>query len=130
MERCAFFDDEVEPAPSEAIAELQKSIPLSGSSPDEAVELGRAYAKSGKRAEALKILDDVNRLAERKYISSTVIASLYAALGDKEQAFALLEKAYKERDFLLVLLKIEPIFDPLRSDPRFTELVKRVGLPQ
>jgi tetratricopeptide (TPR) repeat protein len=114
----------------EAIAALRKSIPLSGDSPDELVELARVYALSGKRDEALKIVDDLKRLSERKYVSSTTMAAVYAALGDKEQAFELLEKAYGGRDFLLVLLKVEPMFAPLRDEPRFAELIHRVGLPQ
>jgi tetratricopeptide (TPR) repeat protein len=113
-----------------AIVALQKSIPLSGDGPDEPAALGFAYALSGKTGEARKILDELNQRSERKYLSPTVIASLYGALGEKDRAFALLEKAYDERDFLLVLLKVEPLFDPLRSDPRFTTLMQRVGVPK
>lgn len=114
----------------EAIAEFQKSIPLSGESPDEPAELARAYALAGRRPEALKIVEELKRLSDRKHVAPTVMASIYGALGDKDQAFALLDKAFGERDFLLVLLNVEPIFDPLRSDPRFTALVQRVGLPK
>ncbi|MEP6820254.1 MAG: tetratricopeptide repeat protein, partial [bacterium] len=113
-----------------AIVALQKSIPLSGDSPDEPAALGLAYAMSGKTNEARKILADLNHRSERKHISPTVIAALYGALGEKDQAFALLDKAYDERDYILVMLKVEPMFDPLRSDPRFTTLVQRVGLPR
>jgi hypothetical protein len=59
-----------------------------------------------------------------------VIAAVYGALGDKTQAFVFLDKAYNERDFILVMLNVEPMFDPLRSDPRFAELSRRVGLPR
>ena len=114
---------------NEAIPLLEKSIPLSGDSPDEPAELARTYALAGKREEALKILDELKRLSGRKYISPTVIATIYGALGDKDQAFAWLNKAVDGRDFILVLLNVEPMFDPLRDDPRFTALVKRVGLP-
>jgi serine/threonine-protein kinase len=113
-----------------AIAALQKSITLSGDSPDEPAALGVAYALSGKSSAARKILNDLKQRSERKYISPTVVAVLCAALGDKDQAFALLDKAYDERDFLLVLLKVEPLYDPLRADPRFTTLVQRVGIPR
>jgi TolB-like protein/Tfp pilus assembly protein PilF len=112
----------------EAIPLLQKSIPLSGDSPDEPAELARTYALAGNREEAFKMLSDLNRLSERKHVSPSVIAALYGALGDKEQAFAQLNKALDMRDFILVLLNVEPMFDPLRDDPRFNELVKRVGL--
>lgn len=115
---------------NEAIAEFQKSIPLSGDSPDEPAELARAYALAGRRGEALKIIEELNRLAERKHVGPTVLASIYAALGDKDQAFVFLNKAFEQRDTLLIVLKVEPMFDPLRSDPRFAELVRRVGLPE
>jgi tetratricopeptide (TPR) repeat protein len=115
---------------NEAIVEFQKSIPLSGDSPDEPAELARAYALAGRRNEALKIVDELKKLSERKHVSPTVMASIYVGLGDKDQAIAFLNKAFDERDYLLVLLMVEPMFDPLRSDPRFTEMVHRVGLPE
>ena len=115
---------------NEAIAEFQKAIPLSGDSPDEPSELARAYALAGRRDEALRIIDELKKLSERKHVSPSVLAAIYAALGDKNQAFALLNKAFDERDFVMVMLKTEPMFDPLRSDPRFAELVRRVGLPE
>jgi DNA-binding winged helix-turn-helix (wHTH) protein/TolB-like protein/Flp pilus assembly protein TadD len=114
----------------EAIAEFQTAIPLSGGSPDEPAELARAYALSGKRDEALKILEDLKRVSEHKHVAPTVIAAIYGALGDKTQAFGYLDKAYSERDFILVVLNVEPMFDPLRGDQRFAELSRRVGLPQ
>ena len=113
---------------NEAIAEFQKSIPLSGDSLDEPAELARAYALAGRQREALKIIEELKTLSERKHVAPTVLASIYAALGDQDQAFALLNKAFEERDTLLIVLKVEPMFDPLRSDPRFGELVRRVGL--
>jgi len=113
---------------AEAIASFQKAIPLSGDSPDEPAELGRAYARSGRKTEARKITDDLKEQSKRKYIAPSVIASIYAALGEKDQAFVWLDKAFEAHDFILVLLKVEPMFDNLRSDPRFTVLMKRVGL--
>jgi serine/threonine-protein kinase len=115
---------------NEAIAEFQKAIPLSGDSPDEPVELARAYALAGRRDEALKIIGELNKLSEHKHVSPTGIAAIYGALGDKNQAFAFLNKAFDERDFVLIMLKVEPMLDPLRSDPRFAELVRRIGLPE
>ncbi len=114
----------------EAIVEFQKAIPLSGDSPDETAELARAYALSGRRDKAQKILEELKRQSEHKHVAPTVMAAIYGALGDKTQAFASLNKAFNERDFLLVLLNVEPMFDPLRSDSRFVELSRRVGLPQ
>ncbi|HEV8135021.1 MAG TPA: winged helix-turn-helix domain-containing protein [Pyrinomonadaceae bacterium] len=115
---------------NEAIAEFQKAIPLSGDSPDEPAELARAYALAGRRDEALKIIGELNKLSEHKHVSPTGIAATYGALGDKNQAFAFLNKAFDERDFVLIMLKVEPMLDPLRSDPRFAELVRRIGLPE
>jgi len=66
--------------------------------------------------------------SKRKYIAPSVIAELYVALGEKDQAFAWLDKAYEEHDFILVLLKVQPSLDSLRSDPRFAVLLKRIGL--
>jgi serine/threonine-protein kinase len=113
---------------ADAITALQKSIPLSGDSPDEPASLGCVYARSGRKAEALKIVEDLKEQSKRKYIAPSVIAELYTALGEKDQAFAWLDKAYEDHDFILVLLKGEPTFDNLRSDPRFTALLKRIGL--
>ncbi len=113
-----------------AILALQKSIPLSGDSPDEAAALAHAYALSGNRTEARKILEDLKKQAKRRYTSPGTMADLYGLLGDKDQAFALLEKAYEERDNMVALLKVDPYFDPLRSDPRFTNLLRRVGFPE
>src|SRR5262249_48597123 len=112
----------------EAIESLKKSIPLSGDSPDEPAELGRAYALSGRKAEAHKIVDDLTQESRKRYIAPSVIASIHAALGEKDRAFELLEKAFENHDFILTLLKVEPMFDNLRTDPRFMLLLKRVGL--
>jgi len=116
--------------PEPAILSFQKSIPLSGDSPDEPAALGLAYALSGKSGEARKIMEELTQQSKRKYLSSIIIATLHGALGEKDQAFALLDKAYDERDNLLILLKVEPMFDPLRSDPRFAVLLRRVGFPE
>jgi len=115
---------------NEAIAEFQKAIPLSGDSPDEPAELARAYALAGRRDEALKIIGELNKLSESKYVSPTSIAAIYGALGDKNQAFAFLNNAFDERDSILIMLKVEPMLDPLRTDPRFAELTRKVGLPE
>jgi len=112
----------------EAITAFKKSIPLSGDSPDEPASLGCVYARSGRKAEARKIVEELKELSKRRYIAPSVIAELYTALGEKELAFVWLDKAYEDHDFILVLLKVEPTFDNLRSDPRFTALLKRIGL--
>ena len=113
----------------EAIAAFQKAINLfpGGSSIAEA-ELAHTYAVSGNREAAQKIIAELQELAKTKYVSSFQIAAIYAGLGEKDQAFALLEKAYEERSDGLVNLNAEQRFDNLRSDPRFTDLARRVGL--
>ena len=78
----------------------------------------------------MKILDELQKLAERSYVSASEIAAIYAGLGELDQALAWLEKAAEERAFHLVYLKVRPEFAPLRSDPRFAELTRRVGLAQ
>jgi len=112
-----------------AILELQKSVPLSADSPDEPASLGQALALSGKKSEARAILDELNRQAQRKYVSPGTLANLYWLLGEKDRAFALFDKAFEDHDNMMVLLKVEPMFDPLRSDPRFDNLVKRLRFP-
>lgn len=111
----------------EAIGEYKKAIPLSGDSPDEIASLGYVYALSGRRREAQAIIEELKERSKQRYISPTIIAFIYGGLGDKDEAFAWLEKAYEGRDFILVLHKVDPTFDSLRSDPRFADLVRRVG---
>ncbi len=78
----------------------------------------------------LNWVEGLKELSKREYVSSYGVAQVYARLGEKEQAFAWLERAYQERDTGLVLLKVEPAFDNMRADPRFRNLMERVGLPQ
>ena len=112
----------------EAISELQKAIRLSGDSPTCTANLARAYTKARKRAEALKLLSDLKKGSNPAYSRATEIAMVYAALGDKDQAMRWLEKGYEERFNPGVLLR--PGFDPLRSDPRFQDLLRRIGYKQ
>jgi len=114
----------------EAIAEINRAIALSGGNVRDIATLGHAYAVSGKRDEALKVLGELQGQARQKYVSPYFIALIYTGLGEKEQAFAWLEKAYEQRHPYLILIKVEPVFDSLRSDPRFAELMRKVGLPQ
>jgi TolB-like protein/Tfp pilus assembly protein PilF len=115
---------------ADAIAELQKAITLVGGNTLTEAELAHAHAVSGKRDEAQKELARLKEIAQHKYVPAYQIAAIYAGLGEKDQAFAWLDKAYDERSDLLVNLKREQKFDVLRSDPRFSDLLRRVGLPQ
>ena len=84
---------------------------------------------SGKRGEALRILDELMELLQRRYVSPSSFAIVYIGLGDKDQAFAWLEKAYEDRSTFLTEFKVEPMFDSLRSDPRFQDLLRRMNFP-
>jgi serine/threonine-protein kinase len=111
-----------------ATEEFKKAISLSGGSPLMRAALGRAYAKSQKKHEANEMLNELNELAKRQYVSAYEVAKIYVALGNSEQAFQLLEKAYAEHSFHLTNLNVCPHFKSVRSDPRFQDLVQRVGL--
>jgi len=110
---------------NDAIAEFQKAIELSGGSVPCTSNLAYAYAVSNKRNEAVKILNDLKTRSTR---NPSEIALMYVGLGEKDQAMKWLEKAYAEHFNPSILLR--PAFDPLRSDPRFQNLVRRIGLPR
>ena len=93
-------------------------------------ELGHAYAILGKKREAEQILKQLKDRSKQSYVPAYDFAEIYIGLGDKEQALASLEKAYADRSMLLTFLKVDPELDSLHSDPRFKDLVRRVGLPQ
>ncbi|HXN17307.1 MAG TPA: tetratricopeptide repeat protein [Candidatus Binatus sp.] len=112
---------------AEAVAELQKAVELSNGSPTCIANLARAYAASGKTSEALKLLDNLKKNSNRNYSDASEIAVIYAALGDSDHAMNWLEKGFEERFNPGVLSR--PGFDPLRSDPRFQNLVRLIGLP-
>jgi hypothetical protein len=80
------------------------------------------------RDKTYKVLDELREMSKQRYVSPYLIAVVYVGLGDKDQAFAWLDKAYQDRYFLLIWLKVEPLFDPLRADPRFADLQRRVGV--
>ena len=112
---------------AEAVAELQKAVELSRDSPTCIANLARAYVASGKREEAVKLLNTLKKRSTTGYSNASEIAMIYASLGDTDQAMNWLEKGFEERFNPGVLLR--PGFDPLRSDPRFQNLLRRIGLP-
>jgi TolB-like protein/DNA-binding winged helix-turn-helix (wHTH) protein/Tfp pilus assembly protein PilF len=115
----------------DAIQDFQKALQLSGSEDtDLMLDLGFAYATAGNREEAGRILDKLKSLRKRGIVPSGSIGILYGALGDLNEAFGWLEKAYEERDPQLTYLKAGRRFEPLRQDPRLRELMRRVGLPE
>src|ERR1700683_4564929 len=111
----------------EAVGEFQEAVKLSGDSPTCIANLARAYVASGMRREAINLLGDLKKRSNPGYSNASEIAMIYASLGDRDQATNWLEKGYEERFNPGVLLR--PGFDPLRSDPRFQNLVHRIGLP-
>ena len=112
----------------EAIAALQRATALSPTDLFTVSALGHAYAVSGQTGKAMKILEELKETSRQRYVSPHEMAMIYAGLGQKDQAFDWLEKAYADRAWRLPFLKVEPRFDHLRPDPRFTNLVRRVGL--
>ena len=113
---------------NEAIAEIEQAIALSAGNTRAIATLGYAYGVSGKRGEAQKVLNELKGRSERSYVSPYFIALIYTGLGEKDKAFEWLEKAYHERHPYLAFLKVEPVFDTLRSDPRFADLLRRIGV--
>jgi len=110
----------------QAVIELKKAVQLSGDSPTCIANLARAYVASGKRSEAEKLLGDLKKRSSAAYSNAPEIAIVYVSLGDSDQAMNWLEKGYEERFNPGVLLR--PGFDPLRSDSRFQNLLRRIGL--
>ena len=112
----------------EAISLSQKVAPDSPFGWMSAVVLAQAYAKQGKRPEAEQQISQLRELGKTRYIRPYYLASTYAALGDKDRAFDELERSFAERDCYLGRLAVDPFMDPLREDPRFNDLMKRMGL--
>jgi TolB-like protein/Flp pilus assembly protein TadD len=112
-----------------ALRELQQALALSGNETSFKAELGNAYAVAGKKTEALAILHELLQMSAQRYVSPYSIALVYVGLGDRDQAFQWLDKAYDEHSVRLINIAVHPRLTGLRSDPRFTALVKRIGLP-
>jgi Flp pilus assembly protein TadD len=113
---------------NEAIAEYEKARALDG--PVITASLPHVLAVSGKREEAQKLLNELNDLSLNRYVSAYDLALVHIGIGDDERAFQMLEKAYQERSSALSWLRVDGRLDRLRSDPRFSDLVRRVGLPE
>ncbi len=111
----------------EAVEDFQKGVKLSGS-PLMLALLGHAYAASGQRGEAQRVLGELQDLEGKRYVSPYTVAAIFAGLGDKDQAFKWLERANDERDIWLMNLKVDPVFSRLTSDKRFSDLLTRAGL--
>ena len=113
---------------AQAISELQSATTLSGDSPIYLAQVGVAYAAAGRNAEALAVIDQLQKVARQRYVSSYGLAQIYAAIGDKQHAMKSLESAYDEGAVWLQYLKVDPALDSMHSQPQFQELARRMGL--
>jgi TolB-like protein/DNA-binding winged helix-turn-helix (wHTH) protein/Flp pilus assembly protein TadD len=114
--------------PDEAVQVLEKGVAASDRSPAIVGLLVHAYAQAGRRADALRLLEELKRRKRTGYVPAAAFVKAYLGLGKYDQTFFWLEEGYKEQSNLLQFLKVHPIFDPVRNDPRFADLVRRVGL--
>jgi Flp pilus assembly protein TadD len=112
----------------EGTAEIQKAVQLSGNSSRPQAELGYCYAIGGRRNDALQVISELELKYKAKEATAVSMSVIYAGLGDKDQAFAWLEKAFEERNGELSDITWRPVFDTLRDDPRYTDLVRRMKL--
>jgi pentatricopeptide repeat protein len=112
----------------EAIPVLERADALSKGGPSIEGILVRAYARGGRREDALRLLERMKKRRAAGYFPAAAFVNAYLGLGDQEQAFVWLEEAFKEQSNILQFVKTHPFFDPIRSDPRFVELQRRIGL--
>jgi serine/threonine-protein kinase len=112
----------------ESAAAFQRAIQLSPQSPKMHAALARTLALSGKHDEALRILSELHQLSEKRYVSPSDLASLHFALKDPERGFQWLTKAFGDRSFDVMCIRVDPRFDPIRDDARFASLVSQLGL--
>jgi eukaryotic-like serine/threonine-protein kinase len=113
----------------EAVAETQKGAQLSDSPLARAV-MGYAYALAGRSSEARKVADELAAKRGQNYLCPYEIGTIYVGLGQKDEAFRWLERAYDERSYCIPALKFDTRLDPIRSDPRLEDLIRRVGFPE
>jgi len=113
---------------AETIGEFEKAVTLSGVDPELLAARGHFHAINGDRGIAHEVLNQLSQMAKERYVPAYYFAKIYIGLGDNDQAFEWLNRAYDERYGLLGYMNVEPIFDPIRSDPRFLELTRRIGI--
>jgi tetratricopeptide (TPR) repeat protein len=114
--------------PGEAIPVLNKTVSMMARSPGSIGLLASAYAHAGRRNEALRLIDELKQRREKGYVPAAAFVIPYLALGENDQAFKWLDRAYGEQSTMLQFLKVYPGFDSVRGDPRFNDLLHRVGL--
>jgi tetratricopeptide (TPR) repeat protein len=114
----------------ESLAAFQKAVSLSPGDQENIAGLGHAYAVAGRREDALKIIARLMQTSQQGFIPSWGIATIYIGLDNTDEAFVWLEKALADRLSIMVYIQTDPVLDPLRSDPRFQALVRRMGFPK
>jgi len=112
----------------DAVPVLEKAVALSNRSPGALGILIRAYAHAGRRGDALGLLNELKGRQKAGYAPAAAMVNAYLGLGENEEALVWLEQGYKEQSNMLQFVKVHPYFDPIRKDPRFADLVRRVGL--
>jgi TolB-like protein/Tfp pilus assembly protein PilF len=112
----------------QAIPELEKTVAMMNRSPGSLDMLATAYAHAGRPQDALTLINELKQRRQRGYVPAGAFINTYLALGDYDQAFFWCDEAYKEQSAILQWIKVNPLFDPVRNDPRFVDLVHRVGL--
>jgi tetratricopeptide (TPR) repeat protein len=117
-------------SPERAVAELKHADDLMGPRPDVTTPFAWALARTGRQREARAMLDELRRISKPRDPAPIRLAVIHIGLGERDRAFEWLEKAFEARDWQMALLNVEPLFDTVRSDPRFAALVARVGLPR
>jgi eukaryotic-like serine/threonine-protein kinase len=113
----------------QAITEGEKGVSLSGGSSMMRAALAQSFGAAGKKESGIQIHDELVKLAKQNYVASYFFAGIYVGLGEDDRAIEYLEKSYEERSHWLIYLHLDPGMDALRSDPRFQDLLQRVGLP-
>jgi tetratricopeptide (TPR) repeat protein len=111
----------------EAGTEYRRAADLIGQSPQGVYDRGRAQAVEGQRAEALATIEELKDLASRRHVSPSYIAMIFVRLGEKDQALEWLERACDDHSYDIAFLNVDPLFDGLRSDPRFADLLRKAG---
>ena len=114
---------------SEAVPGFAQLSKMAVDNPAMLMAYGHALAVSGDKVHAQRVLSELKQLAKRRYVPAIYFAAMYVGLGEKDAAFTWFDKAFLERNDRLAYLAVDPLSDPVRSDPRFTKLLARIGLP-
>jgi TolB-like protein/Tfp pilus assembly protein PilF len=116
--------------PEEAIPELEKTVSMMHRSPGSVELLATAYASAGRRREAIRLINELKERRQKSYVPAGAFINPYLALRNYDEAFVWFERAYQEQSTILQFLKVHPFFDPVRNDPRFKDLLRRVNFPE